>query len=163
MSFTYVLYELSRHPEAQQDLRRELLALTRPFHWNLDGGLDGQATRPGLDDAMPSSGELCRLPLLNAVIKEGLRLRNNPPSMDPRVTPGGRRSDVGPLKNLPPGIRVSGYTCLLHRHSDLFPNPLAWDPSRWLGGGSSSGGGALLAFGSGSRACIGEHMAMERT
>lgn len=158
MVLTYLLYQLSRHPAHQDELHRELLSIASPFHLDLD-------QKPSLHE-LPPARDLQRLPFLNAIIQEGLRLRNTPPGMDPRVTPKHRLSDVGPYKNLPPGIRVGAYVHLIHRSSEYFDDPLVWDPYRWLTKDcqdQSTGRKrrVLLAFSGGSRTCIGQHLAVE--
>lgn len=155
---TYLLYQLSRHPAHQDELHRELLSIASPFHLDLD-------QEPSLYE-LPPARDLQRLPFLNAVIQEGLRLRNTPPGMDPRVTPKHRLSDVGPYKNLPPGIRVGAYIHLIHRSSQYFDDPLVWDPYRWLikdcqDQSTGRKRRVFLAFSGGSRTCIGQHLAVE--
>lgn len=163
IAFSYIFYQLSKHQEVQDELRKELVSVT-------DGPFPARHHEQNVaDEQLPPPQDLQRLPLLNAVIREGLRLRNSPPSMDPRVTPPGRSSVIGPYKDIPPGVRVGAYTHLLHRSGHLFDEPRVWDPYRWLGeGGTSSDSSAdgknraLFAFGGGSRACIGQHVANER-
>lgn len=150
-----MLYEISRHPEAQEELRRELLSINTPFYYDEN---DPSANQ------LPPSEHLQELPFLNAVIKEGLRLRNNTPGMDPRVTPTNQKSTIGPYKNLPPGIRVGTYGWCLHRLGDVFPDPLTWNPRRWLsveGRDSERQGSWYFAFSGGSRGCVGQQVAME--
>ncbi|EFQ99570.1 hypothetical protein MGYG_02582 [Nannizzia gypsea CBS 118893] len=158
MVLTYLLYQLSRHPTHQDELHRELCSLPSPFYLDTN--------EKWSQHGLPSAGDLQRLPFLNAIIQEGLRLRNTPPGMDSRVTPQQRLSDFGPYKNLPPGIRVGAYVHLIHRSNEYFHDPLAWDPYRWLtknGQGQSMGAKrqVLLAFSGGSRTCIGQHLALE--
>ncbi|KAM5480009.1 hypothetical protein McanCB56680_005155 [Microsporum canis] len=156
IAFSYLFYELSRHPTAQDDLRQELLSLPAPFY------LD-HSQSPSQQE-LPPPEDLQRLPFLNAVIRESLRLRNSPPGMDPRVTPQGCLSDIGPYKNIPPGVRIGAYTHLLHRSSDLYDDPLVWNPYRWLkknGQYTDGKNKALFSFSGGSRGCIGQHIGME--
>ena len=156
IALSYIFYEVSKHPGIQQELRKELHSIASPL---LFGG--DQATA---EQQLPPSEDLQRLPLLNAIIKEGLRLRNSPPGMDPRVTPPGSSSKIGPYKNIPPGIRVGAYTHLLHRSPDLFSDPYIWNPYRWLYEGNDVSDGknrSLFAFSGGSRGCIGQHVSNE--
>jgi cytochrome P450 len=149
------LYQLSRHTCVQEELRQELLSIKTPLAFEVD-------RTP--EELMALSDDLYHLPLLNAVIKETMRLRNSSANMDPRVTPPGQLSDIGPYKNLPPGIRVGGYAYLLHRSESQYSDPLKWNPYRWLEQSADStteGERAYFAFGGGSRGCIGQNVAYE--
>ncbi|OAA72201.1 Cytochrome P450 [Cordyceps fumosorosea ARSEF 2679] len=153
ISFTYILYKISHHPSTQEELHKELLSINSPV-------LDTASS----DRVLPEAPELANLPLLNAVIHEGLRLRNNTPDAEPRLTPrreGGSR--IGSLYALPAGIRVGAYGWSLHRDEAVFPDASAWDPRRWMGvdGKNSNPNRYLYAFGHGSRSCVGQQLAME--
>jgi cytochrome P450 len=115
---SHILNQLSRHNDIQEQLREELFSIKAPFTFEVDRSPE---------ELMALSDDLYSLPLLNAVIKETLRY------MDPRVTPPGQLSDIGPYKNLPPGIRVGGYAYLLHCDSRQYLDPLTWNPYRWFG------------------------------
>lgn len=165
IAFSYIFYQLSKHQEVQDELRKELVSVSLP-----DGPSLARHEQNVADEQLPPPEDLQRLPLLNAVIREGLRLRNSPPSMDPRVTPPGRSSAIGPYTDMPPGVRVGAYTHLLHRSGHLFDDARVWDPYRWLSEGSTSASvdgknrnrnRALFAFGGGSRGCIGQHVSNE--
>ncbi len=151
--FTYMVYELSRRQDIQKDLCEELLGIANPFLCN---GIT--------ESSMPILADLEGLPCLESVIKESLRLRTQTPNLAPRVTPPNRRSSVGFLCNLPPGIRIGTYGWWLNRNPDVFPDPDTWEPRRWLGGGPDAAALRdkwLFAFGGGSRGCIGEQIAMD--
>lgn len=153
---TFLLYQISRHPDIQEALHQELLSAQTLF------SLPESATE-FRSAAMPAPDVLERLPLLNGIIRETLRLRNNQPNMDPRATPAGTKSSVGPLKNLPPGIRVGYFAWLVHRRNDLYPDALQWNPWRWLDGSEKNGMSkqSFFAFGRGPRGCVGQHVAIE--
>ncbi|OAA80517.1 cytochrome P450 family protein [Akanthomyces lecanii RCEF 1005] len=140
--FTYMVYELSRRQDIQKDLCEELLGIANPFLYN---GIT--------ESSMPILADLEGLPCLESVIKESLRLRTQTPNLAPRVTPPNRRSSVGFLCNLPPGIRIGTYGWWLNRNPDVFPDPDTWEPRRWLGGGPDAAALRdqwLFAFGGGS-------------
>lgn len=69
ITFTYMMWELSRHPQLQHELRQELLTLTPtleyPFYTrNAEGSLP----------TFPSPSAIDSLPLLDAMVRETLRL-----------------------------------------------------------------------------------------
>jgi cytochrome P450 len=147
-----MLYELSRREAVQQDLRNELNSIETPFK-------DASAHK-----GIPASEDLERLPLLGAIIKESLRLRNTCPNLDPRVCPAHGRARLGRITNLRVGTRVGTYGWWLNRNAHVYPDPESWDPHRWLQGGpeyTATMSKWLFAFGSGSRGCIGQPIAME--
>lgn len=114
---------------------------------------------------IPDSQSLEQLPLLGAVIKECLRLRNTSPNSDPRVTPAHSYCRIGKLENVPPGTRICSFGWCLHRNPDVFADPFTWDPKRWLEKGRDDAATAkkwFFAFGAGSRNCIGQNLALER-
>jgi cytochrome P450 len=86
---------------------------------------------------------------LDAVVRETLRVR-------PVLTVAPRRL-AAPLRvggrELPAGVHVAPCIYLLHRRPDLYPDPAAWRPERWLGGGPD--GTAWIPFGGGVRRCLG--------
>jgi cytochrome P450 len=149
--FTYMLYELSRNQDVQSELIAELHSFDNPLR-NINDPTN-----------VPDSQTLERLPFLDAVVKECLRLRNTSPNADPRVTPTHRPSRIGELSNVPSGTRVCSYGWCLHRNPDVYADPLTWDPKRWLEGGDDAAAAkkSFFTFGAGSRKCIGQHIAVE--
>lgn len=150
----YMLYELSRHPDVQAELRSELASIDGPF----------SSDPAGAGRLLPQPEVLEGLPLLDACIKESLRLRNTSPNLDARVSPAHGPSAFGRISALPPGTRVGTYGWCLNRNPHVYPNPDAWVPDRWRPGGSPDTVAMnkwLFAFSSGSRGCIGQPIAME--
>jgi unspecific monooxygenase len=150
--FTYMVYELSHHPEVQTKLQDELRSIANPL-------LDSENP-----NNIPESQTLEQLPFLGAIIKECLRLRNTSPNADPRVTPAHCSCRIGSLVNVPPSTRVCSFGWCLHRNPDVYTNPSVWDPNRWLEEGCDDRTAAkkwFFAFGAGSRKCIGQHIAVE--
>jgi cytochrome P450 len=86
---------------------------------------------------------------LDAVIRETLRVR-------PVLTVAPRKL-AAPLRVgdrvLPPGVHVAPCIYLVHRRPDLYPDPAAWRPERWLDGAPD--GFAWIPFGGGIRRCLG--------
>lgn len=106
---------------------------------------------------LPSLEILQKLPYLNAVIDESLRLFPPIPLLGPRVSPGvevdGMHVDTGKE------ILTSLYT--LHRSPLYFPEPNKFMPERWLDQNSSQQRRAFHPFSTGSRSCIGKHLALQ--
>ena len=101
-----------------------------------------------------------RLPYLDAVLKEVLRLYAPIPESEPREPP---QDTIIDGYTIPARTIVSLEPYALHRNEDVFPNPLKFDPERWLN--SSEQQLAEMkrwwwAFSSGGRMCIGMHLAM---
>ncbi|KAK4548181.1 hypothetical protein LTR36_010050 [Oleoguttula mirabilis] len=164
ITWTYILYRLSLHPEIQARLRAELLTLQPPSPLAADD-------RGG---ELPSPAAIDSLPLLNAVVYETLRLHAANPARMLRVVPASGLELHG--YHIPPGTTVSTNAYCLHRNPEAFPQPLEWLPERWLpppddprasskgGEGASSHSEAMRwcwAFGSGPRMCIGTNFAMQ--
>jgi hypothetical protein len=88
-------------------------------------------------------------PWLDAVVTESLRLKPPLPLAVRRLT--------APLEllghHLPAGSRVAPAIYLTHRRSDLYPDPTAFRPERFVGSGVETY--AWLPFGGGVRRCVG--------
>ncbi len=127
-------YELSRRPQLQQQLRDEMCSVAE-----------------NLDD-WPTFKALEALPLLNAFIKETLRVWPTLPGpLERSVTEGGRViCDV----YLPEGTEVTMQPFTIHRNETIFPDPLAFKPERWLQE-TSEMKAAFIPFSYGARNCVG--------
>ncbi|RYP62760.1 hypothetical protein DL770_009541 [Monosporascus sp. CRB-9-2] len=105
------------------------------------------------------------MPFLRAVVKEGLRLGMANPTRLTRVVPKGPGFRVGNIL-LPPGTVVGCAAYNLHHDPDVFPDPFAFRPERWLDDGTDRGlrrpsmEKSMIPFGAGSRACIGKNLAL---
>jgi cytochrome P450 len=135
LALSYALYALSTHPECEARLRDELAQL---------------------GEAPPSLADLARLPYLEAVIRETLRLY-------PPAYAFGRRV-ISPFSlggyELPVGTEVMSSPYALHRDSRFFPEPTRFMPERWLDATQSDMPRyAYIPFGVGARSCIGSHFA----
>ena len=107
------------------------------------------------------------LPLLHAVVKEGLRLGMANPARFSRIVPPGG-FEVGGL-HLPKGTDVGLAPYVLHHNPELFREPFEFRPDRWLdeGRGSLIQSEAqkrhmerdLIPFSTGLRACIAKNFA----
>ncbi len=78
----------------------------------------------------PTAEAVDKLPYLDTVIKETLRLYAPLPASEPRSIPADTTID-GYL--IPAGAVVSMSPYTLHRNPEVFPEPLKFKPERWLG------------------------------
>ncbi|XP_068777409.1 25-hydroxyvitamin D-1 alpha hydroxylase, mitochondrial [Struthio camelus] len=136
-TLSWSLYELSRHPDVQAALHREVSAALG----------DGRG---------PSAAQLARMPLLKAVVKETLRLYP--------VIPGNARviSDRDILLGdylIPRKTLITLCHYATSRDARLFPAPDAFRPERWLSRQPGHHPFASLPFGVGKRSCVGRRVA----
>jgi cytochrome P450 len=92
---------------------------------------------------------------LDAVIKETLRLH-------PILTFSAVRDTTAPVevggRTYPPGVRLAISSYLLHKRPDLYPDPLAFRPERFVD--QPAGTYTWVPFGGGRRRCLGASFAM---
>jgi cytochrome P450 len=94
------------------------------------------------------------LPWTRAAIDEALRLY--PPAW--ALSRRAQRADVVAGQEVPAGTMVIISPWVLHRRDDLWPDPLAFRPERFLGAAARPWG--YLPFGQGPRLCIGREFAL---
>lgn len=147
ISLTYMEWELSRRPELQRALRKELLTLSPPL-------IRGETT-------LPDPKSIDALPLLNAVLKEVLRLYPPSPALLTRVTPPNGTTIEGCF--IPGNIVIGTAAQCMHQNADVFPEPQEFKPERWLIEDEEKRKEMnrwFWVFGSGGRMCIGSHYAI---
>ncbi|KAJ4507547.1 hypothetical protein HRR83_004127 [Exophiala dermatitidis] len=144
-ALSYTLFCLLTQPEVLIQLKRELNdAIPDPRH-------------------LPPLAVLENLPYLSACIKEGLRLSNGVSSRLQRIDPDkavvftDRTKNKGSQFILPPGTAISMTGMLMHLDSTYFPEPLVFNPGRWLGQPGLDK--YLVPFSRGTRQCIGINLA----
>jgi cytochrome P450 len=136
-AMAWTLGLLSRHPSVRRRLQHELEEV--------------------LGDRPVTTADLASLPVLDAVVKESLRLF--PPawvlsrSANVALTLAGTEVPKGAFLFVP--IHA------LHRHPAHWDDPEGFDPDRWLDGRGERAkkAGMYLPFGMGQRRCVGEHLA----
>lgn len=100
------------------------------------------------------------MPYLTAELKESLRLGLALPGRLPGVVPEGGAHFNG--YHIPAGMAVSISQWIQHRNETIFPDPMTFEPMRWLletGKGSRAIDDYLISFGRGSRVCLGRILA----
>jgi cytochrome P450 len=133
-ALTWTLFLLSQHPQIISDLLDELDAV---LHGN-----------------PPSLEKLLQLPLLERVIKESMRVLS-PVPWNGRVT--SKPTELGGY-TLPAGTEVLVSIYHTHQMPDLYPNPTAFNPSRWET--ITPNAYEYNPFSAGPRLCIGAGFAM---
>lgn len=105
-------------------------------------------------DGNPTAEVADKLPYLDAIIKETLRLYAPLPASEPRTSLVDTKIDD---YLIPAGTVVSMSPYTLHRNPEVFPEPLKFNPERWLGenGDCAEMKKWFWAFSSGGRMCIG--------
>ncbi|OAA69932.1 Cytochrome P450 [Akanthomyces lecanii RCEF 1005] len=95
------------------------------------------------------------LPFLTGCVKESLRLSFGPVSRLPRVS----KEEALQYKeyNIPAGYPVSQSTWLVHTDPSVYPNPLEFDPERWIRAAQDGTQleNFLVNFTKGRRQCLG--------
>ena len=137
LTLAWTWYLLSENPLAEARLHEELLSV-----------LNGRA---------PEIRDLERLPYLQAVVNEVLRLY--PPAYLLA------RTSIAPCNiggyDFPTGTTVLASQWVMHRDARYFDDPGAFRPERWLDGLMGRlPAGAYFPFGDGPRRCIGQSFAL---
>ncbi|OCK78132.1 putative P450 monooxygenase [Lepidopterella palustris CBS 459.81] len=117
-------------------------------------------TELSLNSGIPNADSCAKLRYLDAIIKETLRLYAPLPASEPRSSPIPSTIDTF---EIPAGACVSMSPYALHRNPDVFNDPLAFNPDRWLETSPEKLNEMKKwwwAFSSGGRMCIGIHLAM---
>ncbi|KAG2417839.1 hypothetical protein HFD88_000938 [Aspergillus terreus] len=134
------------------------------FHLAYDKSITNRL-RDELRQVMPrptdtvSWTELEKLPYLNGVVYEALRLSYGLIIRLPRISP----TDALQYKDhiIPPGTPMSSSSYIVHRDESIFPNADKFDPERWIRAKNEGKNLSryLVSFTRGSRTCIGMNLA----
>ena len=143
-----------------RELRDELLTLVLAGHettanslaWTWERLLRAPAAHERLRDAVRSGEQAAEH--VEAVITEGMRSRPVIPVIGRRVAVPWR---LGPYA-VPANTPVAMSILLLHHREDLYPQPFAFRPERWLD--RKPGTYEWIPFGGGVRRCLGAALAM---
>jgi cytochrome P450 len=135
---TWFWYIMGKYPEIQQKAHEEIVSVLGK-------------NSPGFADAV-------RLPYLNSVIKETLRLY--PPAIGIFAREAKEQIELGGYE-IPRGSIIYAFSYITHRDPRWFPEPERFDPERFLGdNGKNVSPFAYFPFGAGPRSCIGSHFAL---
>ncbi|QEC46598.1 cytochrome P450 [Baekduia soli] len=152
---------LARHddgsPMDDAELRDELVTLLVAGHettatalaWAVERLTRHRAALERLTEEARAGGE----EYVDAVIRETLRLRPVLPFVGRRLT---QPQTIGGIA-MPAGTKVAPSIHLVHRRGDLYPEPMAFRPERWLGVRTNPY--TFLPFGGGVRRCLGASFA----
>ena len=157
IALTYLFWEMSKRHTLQRELHDELMTLKPPVIY----------TGASATYETPSPKSIDSLPLLDAIVTETLRLHAPIPGIQPRVTPY-PTCDLAGYPGIPANTRVNAQAYSLHRNAEVYPEPLSWEPKRWLEDDHGKGDSNLeemrrwfWAFGSGGRMCVGSNLAIQ--
>lgn len=134
-ALTWWIGLMATHPDVMAGLRREVDAA---FGDNLD------------------LAAMARLPLLNATIKEAMRIY--PPSTALFTRVAKRDLEIGGTA-VRKGTLVAAPIWQMHRNERYFANPESFDPRRFLPDAPAIPRGAFMPFGAGPRFCLGQQFA----
>ncbi|MEV6207278.1 cytochrome P450 [Kitasatospora sp. NPDC051914] len=132
VTMAWLFHELGRNPGLEERLHREVDAV-------LAGG-------------RPTADHLPRLDLTRRLVTETLRLHNPAWIVTRQATVPVRLGTA----LLPAGADLVWSPYALHRDPELYPDPLRFDPDRWLPERPQPPRGAYIPFGAGKRMCIGD-------
>jgi cytochrome P450 len=157
-------------PLGDEEIRDALVTLILAGHDTtaiaLAWALEQIVPRPGVVDritdelrataggALPGAEHLPRLEYLDAAIRESLRVRTIMPFVV-RLT---KRPFVVAGREYPPGVVLCPCNHLVHRRPDLYPEPEAFRPERFLE--RRYAGHEWFPFGGGNRTCLGMAFAL---
>ena len=140
-----IVYFLCRHPQACEKMVAELDAV------------DAQRQ---LSDPISYKEASTRLPYMGAVVKEAMRLHPSVGLLMERHVPAGGLHIYG--RHLPAGTVVGINPWVTNRDANVFPDPEAFRPERWLDASETELKRMEslweLNFGWGSRKCIGRNI-----
>jgi cytochrome P450 len=144
-------------PMTEQDLRDELVTLLTdgPTSSLLSWAFERLLRHPGVCarlwaevDGASADGSIAEGPYLDAVVKETMRLCPAAPIVVRRLR---EPMELGGYE-IPAGTTVAPCVHLVHRNPDIYPEPLAFRPERFLE--KPAGTYTWIPFGGGVRRCL---------
>jgi cytochrome P450 len=149
-------------PLGDRELRDELLTLVLAGHettanslaWTFERLVRTPEPYARLREAVRDGSAEDAEAYVDATIYEGMRVRPVIPGVARRVTVPWRLGEYRVPANTPVAISIA----LLHHRPDVYPDPFAFRPERFLG--RSPGTYTWIPFGGGIRRCLGASLAM---
>ncbi|KAK6392882.1 hypothetical protein LTR65_002964 [Meristemomyces frigidus] len=136
-----IIYYLLKNPQCKQRLIEEIDSLRK------QGKLSDPVTLSEAD----------KLPYLQAVMYEALRLHPAVGMSLPRTTPEGGATIAG--QYLPAGTVIGANPWVIHRNKEVFGDDVeAFRPERWMKENNGDMHRFFFAFGSGARMCLGRNI-----
>lgn len=133
-TLTFLIDHLSKNPEQQKKLHEELMTVDLNDFTAVD-----------------------KLPYFHGVVLETLRLYSSIPASEPRIVPDGGVTLLDTF--IPPQTVISAQPYSMHRQEEYFDRCLEFIPERW-DEPTAKAKTAWMAFGKGTRGCIGQNIAM---
>jgi cytochrome P450 len=149
-------------PLTDPELRDELMTLVLAGHettanqlaWAWERLLRAPTAHARLLEAVRAGGDAEEPAWVEATIQEAMRARPVVPMTGRRVAVPWQLGSYG----VPAGRPVAISILLLHHREDVYPDPFAFRPERWLG--RKPGTYEWIPFGGGTRRCLGAALAM---
>jgi cytochrome P450 len=149
-------------PLSDRELRDELMTLVLAGHettanqlaWAWERLLRAPSAHARLLESVRAGNDEDEAAWVEATINEAMRTRPVVPMTGRRVAVPWQLGCFG----VPAGRPVAISILLLHHREDVYPDPFAFRPARWLG--RKPGTYEWIAFGGGTRRCLGAALAM---
>jgi len=133
--------------------------LSKPEHSAIQSRLKLEVQSLKYEDDMPFLVDTDKLPFLDAVLKEILRMYPINAGSQPRVSPPGKSTIIYGLE-IPFGTICEMQALSVNRDPDVFENRDKFNPERWMipreGAQFKNMNRQLWSFSSGQRMCIGQ-------
>ncbi|MFE7444045.1 cytochrome P450 [Streptomyces chartreusis] len=136
VTLTWLFHELAHNPDVERQLHNEVDTV--------------------LTDEPLTTQTLTQLTLTRRLVNESLRMYSPAWLVTRRTTEPVRLGDT----ELPAGQDIVWSPYTLHRDPALYPDPLRFDPDRWLPERPQPPREAFIPFGSGKRQCMGNEFAL---
>jgi cytochrome P450 len=136
-ALTFTLHLLGRHPDVQDRVRAEVAEV--------------------VGDRLPTAADVHELTYTRAALEEALRLYPSAPMLGRTSVADDELCGV----HVPAGTLVTLAPWVIHRRADLWPDPLRYDPERFVPPlPRDRHRYAWMPFGGGPRGCIGQHFSV---